>query len=414
MTANCSFFPGQTLVQSLAQQLILFPLRFLRSAPRKTSLIGFMTILGCFLSAGSAQAALELRVAIEQEVSEVQLGTSTKAVVRDASGQAIAEIPAMSSVMAEADAGQVEIHQWESGLFWIEPTDGGYVSIGDKWYRGRTQVIAVAGGVTAVNYVDLEQYLYSVVGSEMPASWLPEALKAQAVAARTYALYKRQHNGNAVFDVGDTTTWQVYEGLRKETNTTQVAVNSTAGQVLTYNGQIIESVFHSSSGGYTENVEDVWSSPRPYLRAVQDFDQIAENPVYEWRQEFSADSFQQRITGVGRVLRISSVETTPRGRVESVRVEGDRGSRVLSGSEVRRALGLKSTLFSITPEMGRLASTGSSASVPVRFVVNGRGFGHGVGMSQWGAYGMAGQGYNYQQILGHYFQSSTLSIIQVN
>ncbi len=414
MTANGKLFLGQTLMQSFAQRLLSLPLRFIRSAPRKTSLVGFMTVLGCLLSAGSAQAALELRVAIEQEVSQVQLGTSTKAVVRDASGQAIAEIPAMSSVMAEADAGEVEIHEWESGLFWIEPTDGGYVSIGDQWYRGRTQVVAVPGGLTAVNYVDLEQYLYSVVGSEMPASWHLEALKAQAVAARTYALYKRQHNGNAVFDVGDTTTWQVYEGLQKETNTTQMAVNGTAGQVLTYNGQIIESVFHSSSGGHTENVEDIWSSPRPYLRAVQDFDEVAGNRGFRWSQEFSAESFQQRITGVGRVLRITAVETTPRGRVESVRVEGDRGSRVLSGSDVRRALGLKSTLFSITPEMGRLASTGSSGSVPVRFVVNGRGFGHGVGMSQWGAYGMAGQGYNYQQIVGHYFQSSALAQIQVN
>lgn len=414
MTANCHLRPSQTIVQSLLQHLVLLPLRFVRALPRQTSLASFLAILGCLISAGSAQAALELRVAIEEQVSDVQLGTSTKATVRDATGQAIAEIPAMSSVLAEAEDGDVQIHQWESDWFWVEPTDGGYVSIGDKWYRGRTRVVAVAGGLTAVNYVDLEHYLYSVVGSEMPASWPLEALKAQAVAARTYALYKREHNGNTVFDVGDTVTWQAYEGLAKEANTTQIAVNSTLGQVLTYNGRIIESVFHSSSGGYTENVEDIWSSPRPYLRAVQDFDQVAENPVFEWREEVTAEDLQQHITGVGRILRITPVERTPRGRVESVRVEGDRGSRIVSGSELRRALRLKSTLFSVTPEMGRLASTGNSASIPVRFVFDGRGFGHGVGMSQWGAYGLARQNRSYQQILGHYFRSSTLARIQVN
>lgn len=410
MTARSHSLPRQSYVQWLTQRLLIL-LRFTTSA-WTPSLLGLTTFLGVLLSAAPARAALELRVAIEEQVPRVQLGTSTKALLRDGAGQVIAEIPAMGSVIAASESSTIQIDQWKNRQFWIEPTEGGYVYIGDKWYRGRTHVIATAGGLTAVNYVDLESYLFSVVGAEMPVSWPLEALKAQAVAARTYALYKRQHNRNPVFDVGDTTAWQVYGGLAEEANTTQMAVSATNGQVLTYNGQIIESVFHSSSGGHTENVENVWSSPRPYLRGVQDFDQQA--PVYQWQVEFSATDLQRRITGVGRILTITPEEMTPTGRLVSARIRGDRGTRVISGNELRRALGLRSTLFSIIPEMGRIASAGGGASIPVSFSINGRGFGHGVGMSQWGAYGMAGQGYNYQQILGHYFQGASLAQIQLN
>jgi stage II sporulation protein D len=367
-------------------------------------------LLGTMLSALPASAAVELRVAIEEDVSSVQVGGSTKSLLRDGTGQVVAEIPAMGSVLAESQPGLIKIHQYQGNLFWLEPTGGGYVAIGNKWYRGRTKLISVGGQLTAVNYVDLEHYLYSVVGSEMPVNWPLEALKAQAVAARSYALHKRQHTSNGVFDVGDTTTWQVYKGLEGEASTTQAAVNETAGQVLTFNGQIIEAVFHSSSGGHTENVEDIWSSPRPYLRGVADFDHHA--PVFQWQEQFSAAEIRERITGVGNILSITPTEWTPRGRIVSVQVVGDQGTRVISGTDLRRSLGLRSTLFAIVPQMGRLASAGGSGSLPVTFYINGRGFGHGVGLSQWGAYGMAAQGYTYQQILGHYFQNTTLSRIQ--
>ena len=413
MTAKTPALPRQPIIQRLLQRLVSLSFLTLRTIVRKPDLLGLSTLtalLSCIVSALPASAALELRVAIEEQVPTVQVGSSTKSFLRDGTGRVIAEIPAMGSVLAESQPGQVKIHQFQGNQFWIEPTEGGYVAIGNKWYRGRTKVVAVGGQLTAVNYVDLEHYLYSVVGSEMPASWPLESLKAQAVAARTYALYKRQQGGNAIFDVGDTTTWQVYKGLEEEASTTQAAVNATAGQILTHNGRIIEAVFHSSSGGHTENVEDIWSSPRPYLQGVADFDHYA--PVFQWREQFSAAAMQQRISGVGRILGMTPIEWTPRGRVRSVRVVGDQGTRVMSGNDLRRVLGLRSTLFSINAEMGQLASVGSSGSIPVAFYIDGRGFGHGVGMSQWGAYGMAGNGYNYQQILGHYFQNTILSIIQ--
>lgn len=371
----------------------------------------WLTLLLWLAAILPARAELELRVAIEQDVSQVKVGSSTSAVLRDGAGRVLAEVPAMNAVMAEAKNGNIAVSQLQTSQLWIEPSGGGYVFIGDKWYRGRTLVLPTGGGLTAVNYVDLEQYLYSVVGSEMPANWPLEALKAQAVTARSYALYQRQGSANTVFDLGDTAAWQVYHGLESETPSTRAAVDSTKAQVLTYEGQIIDAVFHSSSGGHTENVEDVWTNPLPYLRGVQDFDQGT--PNFQWIETVTADRMKQIISGVGNIVSITTESTTPNGRVVKVRVVGDAGTREMSGDDLRDALGLKSTLFAIVPQMGRVATTGNVTSTPNAFQINGRGFGHGLGMSQWGAYNLALQGWSYQQIVSHYYTGTALARIQV-
>jgi stage II sporulation protein D len=347
---------------------------------------------------GFPALALELRVAIREGDSQVIVGTSNPGVIRNQQGQAIAQLPEGRSLTIAAQGAQVKAANALGSSFWVEPGANGYVFIGDRWYRGRVLVLANGNGVTAINYVDLEQYLYSVVGSEMPASWPLEALKAQAVAARSFVLYRRQRQQNPLYDVGDTTTWQVYKGLETETTSTQTAVESTRQQVLTYNGQIIEAVFHSSSGGHTENVEDVWSRPLPYLRGVQDYD--AGSPVYQWAQTLSVDEFSRLMPQVGRIYSATPQRTTPRGRVQEIRLEGDRGAQIMTGNDFRTALNLRSTLFSI-------AISGNTVQI------SGRGFGHGIGMSQWGAHNMAHQGYSYQQILGHYYQGALLAQIQV-
>lgn len=180
--------------------------------------------------------------------------------------------------------------------------------IGNGWYRGRVLLVPRNGGLTAINYVDLEEYLYSVLGAEMDGGWPREALKAQAVAARTYALYRRQRS-NGVFDVGDDQNSQVYKGLITESTGTLAAVNATRGQVLTYNGQAILAAFHSASGGHTENVEDVWNEPLPYLRGVPDFDQGT--PVFEWTKTFSQTDLSKRISGVGNITTMTPQRTSP-------------------------------------------------------------------------------------------------------
>lgn len=365
-----------------------------------------LLILKCSLSVSAVwwmvalpvQAAVEMRVAIGDRLNQLTIGSSTPATVRNGSGQGVGQIPQGQAIMVTPQGGGLQLANWQDQAFWVEPASGGYIFINNAWYRGRVLIVPRDGKVTAINWIDLEAYLYSVLGAEMPASWPQEALKAQAVAARSYALSRRSRTQNDLYDLGGTTTHQVYKGLASEAASTVAAVNATQGQVLTYGNQIIEAVFHSSSGGHTENAEDVWQSSRPYLRSVVDFDQDA--PVFRWAETFSAQQFSQRITGIGRLQSVAPERITPQGRVVSMRLQGNQGSRVLTGAELRQALGLRSTLFSI-------AVNGDSVQV------NGRGYGHGIGMSQWGARAMAAQGYGYQQILAHYYQGTMLSHLQV-
>ncbi|MGF1567888.1 MAG: SpoIID/LytB domain-containing protein [Nodosilinea sp.] len=343
-------------------------------------------------------AAVEMRVAVDERLDRVAVGSSTVATVKDSTGAALGQLPEGRAVTVTAEGSGVRLADWHGQAFWVEPTGDGFIFIDDTWYRGRVLVLPVDGKLTAINWVDLETYLYSVLGAEMPASWHPEALKSQAVAARSYALYRRDRSQNALFDVGGTTATQVYKGLASETQSTQAAVNATRGQVLTYGSQVIEAVFHASSGGQTENSEDIWQRPIPYLRSVPDFDQQA--PVFHWAETFTASQFEQRVTGIGQLTGVTTERATPWGRVVSIRLQGTQGSRVLTGSELRQALGLRSTLFTVTV-----------AGDTIR--VAGRGYGHGLGLSQWGARSLAMQGYSYQQILVYYYQGTALSNLQL-
>lgn len=344
-----------------------------------------------------AQAALELRVAIKKNTSNVAIGSSTPAIVKDSSGRKLGEIAGMGSFSANKNGGGIAINNLRSGQLWVEPSNNGLVWIGDRWYRGRVRLVRQGSGITAVNHVDIEEYLYSVVGAEAIPSWPQEALKAQSVAARTYALYKRNTSRNGIYDVDTTTATQVYKGLKSEYTTTHQAVQATSGQVMTYNGKVILAVFHSSSGGHTENVEDIWTSPLPYLRGVVDYDQTS--PVFQWNKTVSPSQLSRVVGGVGNIKAIVPQKTTPRGRIVTMKVVGDRGVKTVKGTDLRKSLGLRSTLFRMSVNQGSLQVTG-------------RGFGHGLGLSQWGTQYLAENGVSYQQILAHYYQNARLATIK--
>ncbi|ELS02106.1 SpoIID/LytB domain protein [Xenococcus sp. PCC 7305] len=338
--------------------------------------------------------AVDLRIAIRKNTQNIKVGSSTSAIIKDQAGRTIGELSPMSAISAQSSSGQVSLEKLQAGALTIEPTGDGYVWIGDRWYRGKVQLVNNGNQITAINHVDLEDYLYSVVGAEAVSSWPIEALKAQAVAARSYALYKLKTGKNGLYDLDTTQRTQVYKGLDTEYLTTHEAVNSTAGQIMTYQGNVILAAFHSSSGGHTENVEDIWTSPLPYLRGVVDYDH--QSPVFEWNKTFSVGQLGNLITGVGQVQTMIPQKTTPQGRVVTMKVVGDRGTQQISGKKLRKILDLRSTLF-------RVSTKGSQVQV------YGRGFGHGLGLSQWGAYYLAKQGINYHQILVHYYQNTTLS-----
>jgi len=327
-----------------------------------------------------------------------------------------------------------------SGQAWIDPAPGrgtsgeAVLTLQQRRYRGRLLVRAEGDRLQAINLIDVESYLPSVVGSEMPASWPLAALRAQAVAARTYAL--RQRRPAEPFDLKATVASQVYKGVEAETDSTREAVRSTRSQVLVHGSSMINAVFHSSSGGLTENSGEIWRQQLPYLVSVPDFDQAS--PVHVWQLRVEPDKLARAFREIDGAFRIEVLSTTSSGRIRQARVTGPRGSLLLSGAELRQRLGLRSTLARFdfeaspqavpfppplpslegvfTPEGIRSLASGL-VQAPWRtrrppaapaLLVSGRGYGHGVGMSQWGAYALALRGEDYRQILQHYYQGARI------
>ncbi len=189
-----------------------------------------------------------IRVAITQPSPYLVIGASTPATVMDQQGQLVTNLTASSAENFVLQGGQLQIGSTKApNIVWVKSeSESGLIYVSGRWYRGAVQVVANNGKLLGINHVDMESYLYSVVGSEMPASWPIEALKSQAIAARSYALAHIARPFSPLYDLGDTQRWQAYKGVETETNSTLVAVEETAGIVLSHNGAVVESLYAAS------------------------------------------------------------------------------------------------------------------------------------------------------------------------
>ena len=303
------------------------------------------------------------------------------------------------------------------------------IEVNGKPYRGNIELHRSKNmpGFTVVNHIPMELYLYGILSQEISSDWPIEALKAQAVAARTYALYNRGKHSEDGFDICSTSDCQVYRGIEAETVRTNKAVDETKGIVLIYQGKPISAVFHSSSGGFTENSENVWGTALPYLRGVEDMDQ--DSPYYRWERRFSVAEFIRNFSSytpaIGKpdVVVLSALTPPAKtngdrgvsGRVKTLRLIGDKGSIQLTGNQIRSILNLPSTMFDVKMDSEiRLKNDFKGTTHRLTdedgntVVVTGYGWGHGVGLSQWGAKAMAernakGDNAYYKKILRHYY-----------
>ena len=233
-------------------------------------LLGGLLGIACTFAPSTA-SAIEIRVKLLETNNSVSIGSSTDAVVRS-TDENLGTVDAGKSEMIALNGNSLSFHNQSTSTIYVEPSNAGLVWINGKWYRGRAEIVFNSSRTQVINYVELEDYLYSVVGGEMDADWSPEALKAQAVAARTYAIHKMSESSHRNYDVFPSTQDQYYGGESKVTDTTVAAVDATRGIVMTYQNQPILAVYHACSGGYTKNVESVWGNYLSYLRGVQDFD----------------------------------------------------------------------------------------------------------------------------------------------
>lgn len=314
----------------------------------------------------------------------------------------------------------------------LTPADNGTVFIGATEYRGAARFLRTAEGLTVINYVDIEDYLKGVVPGEMPHSWPQEALKAQAVCARNYAISNWNKFSKYGFNLDDSTQSQVYLGVSAEKASTNQAVEETAGIYLKYDDQYANTLFFSSSGGHTESSEFAWGGKYPYLVGVED----PYDTSKEWTVPYTPDEIEEKLAGIGvnigNVVDMEVLETSPSGRIIDLKIVGTDGTHHLKLEKSRSLFNLRSNLFTITKKGNEpepilvvtskgleerkisqpvLTATGLipvDVGTPTEYIMTGTGYGHGVGMSQYGAKGMAEEGYNYEQILKHYFTGTIL------
>ncbi len=290
--------------------------------------------------------------------------------------------------------------------FQIRSFDGRGIWVGQKRFSGKLNLFVLDSEILVVNVLGIEKYLSSVVGSEMPAKWPIEALKAQAIASRTYALKQK---GNNLFDIDSTQKNQVYNGLESRTYKTIRAVKSTRSLVLTYKNKLINALFHSSSGGMTENSQDVWKNKYPYLSSVKDFDK--NNPKFRWQKKISSNELIDLFPKIGGLKNIEILDITSTGRVKNVKLIGVYGSDQISGVVLRKRLGLKSNFVRF-----KFFEEELNNKLPSKkgLIVFGQGSGHGVGMSQWGAKYLASRGQKAERILKHFYRGVQIKPFRKN
>ena len=379
------------------------------------SLIGLLLLLLWPVAARAAQEP-QVRVLLAQAAAlRVVPVAGSRLTLRDGQGRVLGSHD--EGLTLRAAQNRIAGVAGDRQRLWLLPeqSGGGSFWLQQRRYRGALLVQLKDGRLQAINRLGVESYLPSVVGAEMPHQWPAEALRVQSVAARTYAL--RQLRPQADYDLDSTQRSQVYLGLESETLSTRDAVASTRAQVLTHGQRLIEAVFHSSSGGQTENSGEIWRHQLPYLKSVPDFDQIS--PVYRWSKPLAAEQLAEAFSETGGVEQIEVLTRTSTGRLKRVLVRGPQGEIELPARELRRRLQLKSTFVRFDPPdldsdpLALLEDWLNPSSEPQpQLIAKGRGFGHGVGMSQWGAYGLSLQGKGYAAILRHYYPGAKLGFYQ--
>ena len=340
----------------------------------------------------------ELRIGLKSNITQVGLKVSAPCIMIDPnSKKTLKKIPADKNFVvdfAQMKTNAVEIRPEKILLKDLKSTIDG------REYFGGVRVNKLKASLTVINLVPVEEYLRGVVGEEMSPSYPLEALKAQAVAARSFALKNRKKHDKDGYDLCATTHCQVYAGF-EDFDIVNKAVDETRGEVLPFKEKIADTNFHADSGGMTEAVADVWGTKVAYLVPVKEILQL----TAPWTMKFSAKDFSSRFGdnfGDVKSIKLSTLtigksakDRTSSGRVKTAQLVGTKKTLTISGTDLRRKFSLPSTLFDMKLDGGEVIFTGY-------------GSGHGVGMSQQGARTLAEKSWTYEKILAHYYSGTKL------
>lgn len=426
-------------LKSLNEQLQVIKSQGINAYPVFTDTLEIWT--GFYTDEDTAKIEIEtiLKSNLGEGVYNVIMPSSSRVVAVNSTGDTVA--------LCDANLGSLRLRSMqEDGI--------PLVKVNGNDYRGDIEVRRFqSSDMTVINVLPLEDYLYGVVPCEIEGVSHSEAIKAQAVAARTYTLNNIGKYKNIGFDISNTTYCQVYKGYSKENEACNKAIDDTRGKIITYNDTTAQVFYFSSSGGKTEDASNVWGNDFPYLKSVEDKYESGNSWNYTWEAVYTADKIKQimldRNYDLGNILSVEITKTSEAGRVTELTVSGTKNKRIYSNSGTRAVLGqLQSQWYRIETDadihvMGGdsnvnksqlgnrkvitssgiktiplqnskltvLAANGQKSTIsasPSEYRFTGKGWGHAVGMSQEGAKGMAIAGYKYDDILTHYFQGTKI------
>ena len=366
-----------------------------------------------------------VRVLLDEKPNTLNISLSNKIYLLNEENK-IAEINKGNNIQFYANShkliAKVGRKNFTGKYFQLVPAEGELIKLSGKTYKGILRIAAFGNFVDIVNFINLEDYVKGVIAKELPlgnGNENYEALKAFTICVRTYAL-KKMNEGNGLFDIFTDTRDQVYGGQSAEELISNKAVDATEGIILVYNGKPATIYYHSTCGGFSENVENVFpQSHLPYLSSVEDGGESYCNisPRFEWKEVYTELQFIKQLYNAKLInnknYNIDDIRIESRfesGRVNDLKIilDGRSGRKEihLYGNEIRskirtpkRNLSLWSTMFNV-----KVIGNGN-------IVFNGNGFGHGVGLCQWGAIGQSRRGIDYKNILEHYYPGTVLGRI---
>lgn len=296
--------------------------------------------------------------------------------------------------------------EFNAGGFKIIVDKDSNIYVDGRRFRGGLDVLRKDNGkLLVINYVGLEEYLYGVLYHEVSHRWPIEALKAQAITARTFALYQIKQSKLQPYDVRNDIYSQVYGGRNSERWSTTRAVDVTRGKVLIYDGNIFPAYYHATCAGRTEDASNLWNVDLPVLKGAE-CGYCMNSKHYKWNLDIPlwliTNTLKNKGYIIGNIVSVGVLSTNASGRVDKIEIKDDREiAIILTGKDFRQIFDpnkVRSTKFKITSNKNMI-------------MLNGMGWGHGVGMCQWGAYGMSRKGKKAEEILSHYYPGSQISTI---
>lgn len=351
----------------------------------------------------------DIEIGLITSPGEITIGSNKNSIVLNSfTNKEISKINSHSNLVIHNAGGLISISlnktENKLGAFTgpiklVSEKKGGLVHCNNKWYRGELILLTNnnRSSITVVNKVALEDYLLSVVPSEIPNQWAIEAIKAQSVAARSYALGYLNRRRSKGYDLESTVEDQVYLGIASEKKRTSDAVRETNGLILLdKENKPLIALYHSSAGGYTDSIENIWDKePSDHIKPKPDYDD--NSPHFKWYKTYELSEISKLLNSLklGEVTSITPISRSISKRVMWIEITGTNKKIKMRGDEFRRAIKLPSAKFNLVIENNK-----------VKFA--GRGYGHGLGMSQWGSKALAENGFTFKEILSHYYPDAKL------